>query len=74
MFDPFLKQGNVDHDQDVKFLFELPSNLYDAVVLAVPHDEFVNLGLSRIRALGKDNFAFFDVKSVFRKEESDLRP
>ncbi|WP_211110191.1 nucleotide sugar dehydrogenase [Acuticoccus mangrovi] len=46
---------------------------YDAVVLAVPHADFVRLGAGAIRGFGRANAVFFDVKSAFAREESDGR-
>jgi UDP-N-acetyl-D-glucosamine/UDP-N-acetyl-D-galactosamine dehydrogenase len=46
---------------------------YDAVVVAVGHREFAELGSRRIRSFGRPGAVFFDVKSLFPKEESDGR-
>ena len=46
---------------------------YDAVILAVAHRRFVEMGASRIRGFGKPGAVFFDVKSAFAKGESDGR-
>jgi UDP-N-acetyl-D-glucosamine/UDP-N-acetyl-D-galactosamine dehydrogenase len=47
---------------------------YDGVVLAVPHREFVDLGAAGIRAFGRpDAHVFYDLKSVYGPDESDLR-
>jgi UDP-N-acetyl-D-galactosamine dehydrogenase len=47
--------------------------VYDAVVLAVAHEQFTRLGAAAIRAMGKSNAVFFDVKGVFAKADSDGR-
>ena len=46
---------------------------YDGIVLAVNHTLFQSLGAGAIRALGKPAHVFFDLKSAFAKNESDLR-
>ncbi|WP_037314223.1 Vi polysaccharide biosynthesis UDP-N-acetylglucosamine C-6 dehydrogenase TviB [Ruegeria halocynthiae] len=46
---------------------------YDGVVLAVAHQEFLDLDPAEIRAYGKDQSVFFDVKSCLPKKEDDLR-
>ncbi len=46
---------------------------YDAVVLAVPHREFVALGGEGVRRLGRENAVVFDVKSALPAEAADLR-
>ena len=46
---------------------------YDAIVLAVAHREFCELGAEKIRSLGRPGAIFFDVKSVFPMSASDGR-
>jgi UDP-N-acetyl-D-galactosamine dehydrogenase len=43
------------------------------VILAVAHREFAELGADRIRAFGRPNAVFFDVKGMFAKHQSDGR-
>ncbi|WP_226584061.1 nucleotide sugar dehydrogenase [Acuticoccus sediminis] len=50
-----------------------PSGVYDAIVLAVAHTDFVDLGPGRIRAFGTPDAVLFDVKSVFDRTASDGR-
>lgn len=46
-------------------LIEQPeAGCYDAIVLAVAHDEFKEMGAERIRAFGKPGSVVFDVKHV----------
>lgn len=46
---------------------------YHAVVLAVAHDEYKAMGAEAMKAFGKDNMTFFDVKAVFAAGHSDER-
>jgi UDP-N-acetyl-D-galactosamine dehydrogenase len=46
---------------------------YDAMILAVSHSEFIEMGAARIRKFGKPGAVFYDVKGVFLKSESDGR-
>ncbi len=46
---------------------------FDAVIVAVAHREFANLGVERIRALGRPGAVFFDVKGLFSRDASDGR-
>ncbi len=56
---------------------ELVENLqpahYDAIVLAVAHDQFRNLGAVRLRQLGRDPHVLYDVKYLLDASESDGR-
>ncbi|WP_420003866.1 Vi polysaccharide biosynthesis UDP-N-acetylglucosamine C-6 dehydrogenase TviB [Arenibacterium sp. LLYu02] len=46
---------------------------YDAVVLAVAHGAFRAAGAEALRAYGREGHIFYDLKSVFAREASDLR-
>ena len=44
---------------------ELNENSYDAIIIAVAHDQFVELGIDKIKTLSRENAVIFDVKHVF---------
>jgi UDP-N-acetyl-D-galactosamine dehydrogenase len=71
--DPWLET----YDENEYFNFINTSSLrneeYDGIILAVSHEEFKNLGSSKIRKFGKQQNIFFDLKSAFLKHESDIR-
>lgn len=46
---------------------------YDGIILAVPHDIFRAQGAAGLQRAGKDPHVFFDMKSIFAPDESDLR-
>jgi UDP-N-acetyl-D-galactosamine dehydrogenase len=46
---------------------------YDAVLVAVAHDEYRQWGEDRIRALGGDGAVVFDLKSVFPRSADMIR-
>jgi UDP-N-acetyl-D-glucosamine/UDP-N-acetyl-D-galactosamine dehydrogenase len=46
---------------------------YDAIVIAVGHREFIQLGVSGIRKMGKENSVLYDVKAIFPRSETDGR-
>lgn len=53
---------------------ETPENgVYDAMIVAVAHDQFAEMGPDAIRALGKPGAVLYDIKGVFGKTGSDLR-
>ena len=55
-------------------LVETPqAGAYDAVVIAVAHDEFKALGIDGLRRLGHAQTVYYDIKSVFPKEAVDAR-
>ena len=48
-------------------------NAYDAIIVAVAHDEYRKLGSKGIHAFGRDPHVLYDLKYVLPYEESDLR-
>jgi len=46
---------------------------YDAIVIAVSHQEFIEMGAKTIRALGKATAVLYDLKSCFDISESEGR-
>ena len=69
---------NVDKDEALHECGIKPINKpiegkYDAVLLAVAHDEFKELSPEQIRALGKDNHVLYDIKYLLSANEVDGR-
>ena len=54
-------------------LAKLDDGNYDAIILAVPHREFIETGPARIRSFGKPNHVLFDVKYLFPAADTDGR-
>jgi UDP-N-acetyl-D-galactosamine dehydrogenase len=55
-------------------LIDTPNeDTYDAVVIAVAHDEFRELGAQGIRRFGKKDSVVFDVKHLLAQDEADGR-
>ena len=46
---------------------------YDAVFLAVPHNEYAALSAAHLRGYAKENGVLFDLKGVLPLGEADLR-
>jgi UDP-N-acetyl-D-galactosamine dehydrogenase len=71
VFDPWANLAEVQHEYGIEVMNELqPSIRYDAIVLAVAHDEFKKLELSMLSA---SNSVLYDVKGVLPKELVDNR-
>jgi UDP-N-acetyl-D-galactosamine dehydrogenase len=46
---------------------------YDAIIVAVAHRQFLELGAAGIRRFGSPNMVVFDIKHVLPKGQSDGR-
>jgi len=73
IFDPFVNSLEAKKNYGVKMLKTVQTNQYDAVILAVPHKEFIDKGLQYIKSLCSKESLFFDIKGAFSQEESQFR-
>ena len=73
VFDPWVKSADVIAEYKITPVCDLESGTYDAIILAVGHKEFRSMGAVAIRKLGKPLHIFYDLKSIFDKEFSDIR-
>jgi UDP-N-acetyl-D-galactosamine dehydrogenase len=65
IFDPWANPAEVNHEYGLKTINENPNTVFDAVVLGVAHEEFLNLN---IKSLRKKNSVLYDVKGVLIDE------
>jgi UDP-N-acetyl-D-galactosamine dehydrogenase len=71
VFDSWADVHTVKRDYDFDLIDVLEPNEYDAVVLAVAHDDFIGRGVKFIRSLTKGNGVIYDVKRVFDPSDVD---
>lgn len=73
IFDPWVDAEEAQREYGFTPVAEPRRDSYDAIVLAVAHDEFRSMGAKAIRAFGKTDHVLYDLKYVLRPEEADLR-
>lgn len=74
IYDPWIDVDEARREYGLECLSELPGNgTYQAIVLAVGHKEFIEMGASRIQALIENHGVIFDVKSVLPLDAVDGR-
>jgi UDP-N-acetyl-D-galactosamine dehydrogenase len=73
VYDPWVEPKEALREYGIRMSPELQPAAYDGIVLAVAHDEFRQLGPSRLRQAGKHPHVFYDLKSLFATEDSDIR-
>lgn len=71
--DPWVDQKDVENEFDIKIIDKPGLGCYDAVLVAVAHQQFIALGASGIRDFCKPKSVLYDLKSIFQQDESDLR-
>ena len=73
VYDPWVNAEEARHEYGFTPVQHLENGKYDTIILAVSHQQFVEMGLERIRALGKPVSVLYDVKYLFRPEQVDGR-
>ena len=73
IYDPWVDPKEVEHEYGLAPVNALKNNEYDAIILAVAHDQFKQMTAAEIHALGKTKHVLFDLKYILSKEYSDIR-
>lgn len=73
IYDPWVSVEEAQHEYSLTPINNPDHGVYDAVIIAVAHSEFVELGASKIRSFGKADHVLYDLKYILKAEESDLR-
>ena len=73
VYDPWVSEEQTAQALEANFIQKPDEGIYDAIVLAVAHDQFKSMGIHAIRALGKQSHVLYDLKYLFTKEETDIR-
>ncbi|GAA4333664.1 Vi polysaccharide biosynthesis UDP-N-acetylglucosamine C-6 dehydrogenase TviB [Pigmentiphaga soli] len=71
--DPWVNAEEAAHEYDLKLVHTPAHEAYDAIVVAVGHKIFAELGTEGIRKYGKPNAVLYDVKYIFPKTDVDGR-
>jgi len=73
VYDPWINPKDAMHEYGLEVLAELDGRQYDAVVVAVAHRQFQEMGVERIRNLLKPGGVLFDCKYLFPAPAVDGR-
>jgi UDP-N-acetyl-D-galactosamine dehydrogenase len=71
--DPWISAAEAEHEYAITPLDDPRMGDYDAVIVAVGHRQFVELGHAGIRAFGKPQCVVYDVKYVLPRDTVDGR-
>lgn len=72
VYDPWLEPGAVS-PEGFNLINEPEIGQYDAIILAVAHDQIKAMGIDKIRTFAKATHVIYDVKSIFPKDQVDGR-
>ena len=74
VYDPWISVAEAQHEYGLQCLSDMPApGQYAAIVLAVGHHQFVELGEAGIKALGQSGAVLFDVKGILPLGAADGR-
>ncbi|GAA4411936.1 nucleotide sugar dehydrogenase [Advenella faeciporci] len=73
VYDPWVDAEEAKHEYGITPVKTVSQGVYDSIVLAVSHQEFVEMGAQEIRALGKPECVLYDLKYVLEADEVDVR-
>ena len=71
--DPWADADEAESEYGLALVAEPEPGKYDAIILAVAHRQFIEMGGQRIRELGKPGCIVFDVKQVLPRDAVDDR-
>ncbi|MBN8442859.1 MAG: Vi polysaccharide biosynthesis UDP-N-acetylglucosamine C-6 dehydrogenase TviB [Thauera sp.] len=73
VFDPWVDAAEARHEYGITPVAAPQPEAYDAIIIAVAHDQFKAMGAEQIRALGKADHVLYDLKYVLPRNAADLR-
>jgi UDP-N-acetyl-D-galactosamine dehydrogenase len=73
VYDPWIDKEESVREYGITPVERPERGKYDAVIIAVAHDQFKVMGVDAIRALGKENQVLYDIKYILPQEEVDGR-
>lgn len=73
VYDPWINAEEAQHEYGIVPVHAPESGAYDAIIIAVAHKQFIEMGVQNIRAFGKHEHVVYDLKYVLNADEADIR-
>ncbi len=73
VFDPWVKADEAEEEFGFRTIENPAQRHYDAIIVAVAHDQFKEMGIDAVRKLAKNTAVIFDIKYVFPADKVDGR-
>lgn len=73
IFDPWVDQEEAHKEYNINMIKEPKDSHYDAIILAVAHNQIKELGADKIHAFGKKSHILYDIKYLLESEQTDGR-
>jgi UDP-N-acetyl-D-glucosamine/UDP-N-acetyl-D-galactosamine dehydrogenase len=73
VYDPWVLNEDASKEYKIKLISKPINGKYDAVIIAVAHNDFKAMTEGQLRQYGKKNHILFDVKYILKSNQSDGR-
>lgn len=73
VYDPWVDPQEAEQEYGLKLVQAPAKEAYDAMIIAVAHEQFQAMGAEQIRRFGRTEHVLYDLKYVLGRDESDLR-
>lgn len=73
VYDPLVNPQHVADEYKLQILEKLEEGSYDAIILAVAHEQFKEMTAASIHRLGKNTHIIYDVKHMLPRADTDGR-
>lgn len=73
VYDPWVNGEEARHEYGISPVDHPEKGKYDAIILAVAHDQFRQMPIAEIRSLGTSQTIIYDLKYLFPADQTDAR-
>lgn len=73
VYDPWADKSEALNEYNIELIKEPIADKYDAIVLAVNHNQFKELTIAKLKSYGKKKHVIYDIKSLFHSDQVDGR-
>lgn len=73
LFDPWADRKIIKKTYGKFPCTKLINNTYDGIIIAVAHKKFKKIGIKNIKKLCKENHVIYDLKFLFKKNQTNMR-
>ena len=67
LFDPLVNKNEIKKNHNIDMVDKIPNQKFDGIIIAVAHDEFVNLNFDK---LSHDKTVILDVKGILKNKNN----
>ena len=71
--DPWVDKEEIKKIYNISPNVNPSQNTYDAIIIAVAHNDFKKIGFTNIKNLCKKNHVIFDLKNLFNSNQVDFK-